>query len=286
MMDHIFICDMQQGQQIRGYYLLSCVTQRQNFMGSTYCLVQLQDVRGSISGIIAAIVPEHIAGNVVYVEGYIALYNDKPQIKLHCIVPANAPDAAAYSLDDLLPAPLEDPQVVFRQLRIHISGIMDPDYRTLCQMALQQYQEKILWYPGGKSRHHWHIGGFALHTLHVITLSQAASSTCAGDVDLDLLTAGAFFHDIGKLEENMLSPLGLFSSPTESGTLLRHTELGIKIVTTLAATVGTPAEKLDRLLHIIGSHHANGDVKPVLREAKIVAAADTLNSSLFYSEAA
>jgi 3'-5' exoribonuclease len=73
------------------------------------------------------------------------------------------------------------------------------------------------------------------------------------DLDKDLLVAGAFLHDAGKVKE--LAFGGLIEY-TDEGRLLGHLTLGVSMVDEkIAAIAGFPEEIGLRLKHLILSHH-------------------------------
>ena len=80
--------------------------------------------------------------------------------------------------------------------------------------------------PAAKVNHHAYVGGLAEHTLSVMRLCAAAADHY-GDLDRDLLLAGAFLHDVGKTVEIAVQPGFPY---TEEGTLLGHIPLGYAIV--------------------------------------------------------
>ena len=54
--------------------------------------------------------------------------------------------------------------------------------------------------PAAKSVHHAYPGGLLEHTVSCIKLSHRVADQYP-QVDRDLLVAGAFFHDLGKIRE-------------------------------------------------------------------------------------
>src|SRR5439155_1698835 len=60
--------------------------------------------------------------------------------------------------------------------------------------------------PGAPRGHHAQVGGLLLHVVEVGTIARASAKTMHADVDL--VTAGALLHDIGKVETYTVSAAG------------------------------------------------------------------------------
>lgn len=97
------------------------------------------------------------------------------------------------------------------------------------------------------------------HTRMVTKMAIAVGRT-RGDVDMDLLIAGAILHDVGKLLEYELKDGKVVKS--EYGKRIRHPVSGAML-----------AEKFDlpwKVSHIIASHSKEGDFIKRIPEAVIV----------------
>ena len=110
----------------------------------------------------------------------------------------------------------------------------------------------------------------------------AATAKLYPETDRDLLLAGAFFHDIGKMRE-----LGSNNSfeYTDQGRLLGHIVMGSMMLQDLAqAHPGISEETLMKLTHIILSHHGSYEFgspkRPKFTEALIVNFLDEMDSKI------
>ena len=109
----------------------------------------------------------------------------------------------------------------------------------------------------GVRNHHAYLGGLL---EHVVTLLDAADRIAPlyPELDRDLLMAGIFLHDVGKVRE--LS-FGRVFSYTDEGQLIGHLIIGVEMLNEKAARVPDltgepfPTELLLRLKHMILSHH-------------------------------
>src|SRR6185369_3383876 len=80
--------------------------------------------------------------------------------------------------------------------------------------------------PCTRAAHHAYLGGLLEHTVAVATL---AVDTCAlhPRLDQDLLLTAAIVHDLGRTREFTLgAEIGL----TDEGRLLRHVEIGLRML--------------------------------------------------------
>jgi 3'-5' exoribonuclease len=136
--------------------------------------------------------------------------------------------------------------------------------------------------PGSTSGHHAKLGGLLLHTYEVTNIArQTARTMTIGSprVNIDLVTAGALLHDIGKVEAYEIGPGGFTASPC--GLLLGHVVLGcLMLERRIAAARGrvcSEGQLLD-LQHMILSHHGalefGSPVQPMTAEAEMVHWAD------------
>ena len=105
-------------------------------------------------------------------------------------------------------------------------------------------------------------------------------------IDHDLLIAGAFLHDIGKLREYNLTEHRLVKDYSMSGRLLGHPTLGVMMVEALVNTrlKDLDREKVEQVEHIIASHHGSPEcgaaVYPQTVEAEIVHQLDSMDSRI------
>ncbi len=106
--------------------------------------------------------------------------------------------------------------------------------------------------PAARRNHHAAIGGLMEHSLGVAKAAAQLASVYP-EVDRDLLVAGALLHDIGKVEEYLLSTDINF---TDQGRLLGHIILGVQILEKyFDQLTDFPEDLRFKLLHMIVSHH-------------------------------
>lgn len=130
--------------------------------------------------------------------------------------------------------------------------------------------------PAGAYMHHTYKGGLLQHTVSVVrlalTLCDLVEEVYGGEVERDVVTAGALLHDIMKCYSY---------EPTEEGGFT-SSNLGERIdhLTLLAAEMYQRGFPLD-VIHVAASHHGDqSPIKPKTIEALIVSIADYADSEL------
>ena len=144
-------------------------------------------------------------------------------------------------------------------LKDSLRKIGNPHLRALVECFLMDdgFVRDFCHVPAGVRNHHAYVGGLL---EHVVTLLDAADRVLPlyPELDRDVLLAGIFLHDIGKVRE--LSFERAFAYTTE-GQLVGHIVIGVEMLNEKAAKVPDltgepfPKELLLRLKHMILSHH-------------------------------
>lgn len=175
-------------------------------------------------------------------------------------------------------------------------AITDPRLRTLCQMFLSEYGERLRRTAGARSYHHARRGGLVEHIAQMMRVTMAVAPLYP-DLNLDLLIAGVLFHDSGKLWENYLPDSGFTMGYDERGELIGHISIGLELVNSLWRKIQTeenqrawsnfvPASEDVRmhLLHLIGAHHGEpqfgSPVSPKTPEAMVLNYIDNIDARM------
>jgi 7,8-dihydroneopterin 2',3'-cyclic phosphate phosphodiesterase len=130
--------------------------------------------------------------------------------------------------------------------------------------------------PAGAYQHHSYPGGLVQHTLSVVriatTLCDLIEELYDGEVDRDLVKAGAILHDVMKVYCYEPNGGGGFHT-SEYGGMVDH-------LTLLVAEMHKRGYPTD-LIHVVAGHHGDvGPTKPKTLEALIVSVADQADSDL------
>ena len=155
----------------------------------------------------------------------------------------------------------------------------NPGLRALLETIFSgAIYDKFIMNPAGMRMHHAYIGGLLQHSVDVAGIAIALAEQI-GNVDKDLVVAGALLHDIGKLRE-ISSQIGF--PYTNEGRLLGHIAMSVMMVQDAAAKLKLPQARLEQLQHILLSHHGETEKgSPVVcatKEAFIVHYADEIDA--------
>jgi 3'-5' exoribonuclease len=280
----LFISELKPNLEIASLFVASEKQLRTARNGTVYLDLKLLDKTGDISGKMwekAVEASEGFqSGDIVYLRARTELYKDRMQLSISEIMPV---PAGAYDPADFLPVCPFDRDELFQRLGKLLSGMTDCFARRLCEAILAdpELMTRFKLAPAAKSMHHAYIGGLLEHTLSVITLVYRICNHYP-DLDRDLLIAGAFLHDIGKISEFVYDTHIDYS---DAGRLVGHMVLGTQIVEDKIRTIeGFPIETSLLLKHLILSHHGEaqfGAVRlPASKEAFALHLADDLDAKM------
>ena len=182
-------------------------------------------------------------------------------------------------ITNLLPKGNFNEQEYITRLQNLIKTVRNPGLRALLETIFSgNLYDKFIMNPAGMRMHHAYIGGLLQHSVDVAGIAIALAEQI-GNVDKDLVVAGALLHDIGKLRE-ISSQIGF--PYTNEGRLLGHIAMSIIIVQEAAAKLKMPAAHLEQLQHILLSHHGDNEkgspVECATKEAFIVHYADEIDA--------
>jgi 3'-5' exoribonuclease len=214
------------------------------------------------------------------IKGLVNKYKNRFQLTVHKIRKLGESE---IEFDDYLPKTTKNIDELWQTLAAFVVSLQNPYLRDLLQ-AFMADSEIALAYrnaPAAKTLHHAYIGGLL---DHVVSLFRSCDLVCRNypQVNRDLLLAGAFLHDIGKIHE--LAYNRSFSYTTR-GQLLGHMVIELEMLHAKIALVpGFPAELKTVLEHLIISHHGQyefGSPKlPMFPEALMLHYMDDLDSKM------
>ena len=182
-------------------------------------------------------------------------------------------------ITNLLPKGNFNEKEYVTRLQNLIKTVRNPGLRALLETIFSgAIYDKFIMNPAGMRMHHAYIGGLLQHSVDVAGIAIALAEQI-GNVDKDLVVAGALLHDIGKLRE-ISSQIGF--PYTNEGRLLGHIAMSVMMVQDAAAKLKLPQARLEQLQHILLSHHGDNEKgSPVVcatKEAFIVHYADEIDA--------
>jgi 3'-5' exoribonuclease len=162
------------------------------------------------------------AGSVVQAIGAVETYQGRRQLKLTAPLRVVAPSAA--NLEEFLPRISVETSKLWSQVDKWRGEMKSAQLRAAVDLffADDAFRSVFETMPGAPHGHHAEVGGLLIHVVEVGTIVRVAARTMRGNVDL--ATAGALLHDIGKVESYAASPAGF--GYTQAGRLLGHAAVG------------------------------------------------------------
>jgi 3'-5' exoribonuclease len=192
-------------------------------------------------------------------------------------------------LDDFLAVTQRDVEKMWSELLEHLRGIKDRPLKLLIKKFVEdrQFVAGFKRAPAAMQMHHPFIGGLLEHTLNVVRAAEKLLPMYP-KLNADLVLAGAFLHDMGKIAE---LAAGTGVTYTDRGQLIGHITIGAIWLGEKAAALAAetsepfPARTLDLLQHIVLSHHGiheYGSPKlPMIPEAYFIHYLDNLDAKMF-----
>lgn len=279
------IGEMEEGDQILGFYMLKTAQGRISTNGRPYLAALLGDCTGQIDAKAwdyGGPVGQGDEGQIVRVRGKVTEYRGILQLIVEQIRLAGEGDR--FNLDNLVPTAPIDPDAAMKELYAMVDTIQDPDCHRLCQTMLRRWGTQLKQIPAGKSVHHSFLHGLLMHTSTMLYIADFLSDVYRDTVNRSLLLTGTLLHDIAKVKEFTFSSVGLVTEYSVPGQLLGHLALGAEEVAQTAKEVGMPEEKSVMLQHMILSHHGSPEfgsvVPPMCAEAELLSSLDFLDSRM------
>jgi 3'-5' exoribonuclease len=259
-MQRQFIAELKARDQVDEIYRVVDKQVRANRQGADYLLLQLMDRTGQISGLRwnagQTLYESFAKGDFLRVIGGTQLHNGMLQLIVQDfhVVPAGKVNQDDFATSN--PGQIDE---WFNELRERLTTLANPDLARLMEdyFADEPLVRKLRSAPAGVKAHHAYEGGLLRHVLDLVRIATAVAPNYP-QMDRDLLLAGVFLHDLGKLDELSFEGEMTYS---DSGQLLGHLvqgtiELHVR-ANRIAATTSQPIpqELLLRLQHMIVSHH-------------------------------
>ena len=284
-----FVKDLLRSAGLTGesLFLLMRKDQRVTRANKPYLDLVLADTTGEISAKIwsDALTRFEIGlpGEVYLVEFEVNSYQGKNELAVR-----KMSKVTDYEESDFIQVPDHiNPDNLKKELAKRIDSVRDFQLRALLDAFFddQEFYNQYTTVPAGDYVHHDYRHGLLQHCLEMLTILD---STCEiyPDINKDLLITAALLHDIGKLRECHLTPLGVFERTME-GKMMGHIVLGAEMVRQRLPK-DFPAETETLLIHLILSHQGKlefgSPVVPSTREAIALHQADVMSMFLNIAE--
>jgi 3'-5' exoribonuclease len=271
-MEKTWIKDVKEGEKVKSLFLVAKKTTPTSKSGKTYLAVTLHDKTGELEARafdkLEELVPLFEEQDYVEVEGLIGTFQGKPQLRIETLVKADAAtlDAAEF-LYDAPAAPPAPPEAkkpeksaapegdeqAWTELLALADAVTDQHIKALIASFLgdEDFAARLRRAPAAKSVHHAYAGGLLEHTVAVMKLAHRLADQYP-QIDRDLLVAGAFLHDLGKVRELAGDRNAEY---TDEGKLVGHLVMAAQWIHDKARRVGMPRELEHHVVHLVLAHH-------------------------------
>ncbi|HTP50344.1 MAG TPA: HD domain-containing protein [Anaeromyxobacteraceae bacterium] len=296
-MEKTWAKDVKDGERVKSLFVVARKAVPTAKSGKAYLSVTLVDRTGELEARSFDRVEELSAlfaeKDLVEVEGPVGTFQGKPQLRIESAAKA---DPAALQLDpsDFAWAPPPEPkkperhghdeaaEALWRELLGLVEAITDPHVKDLVKAFLEDddVAARLRRAPAAKSVHHAYPGGLLEHTVSCLKLAHRLADQYP-QLDRDLLAAGAFFHDLGKVRELSYDRNVEY---TDEGRLIGHLVMTAQWIHDKARRVGIPRDLEQHVVHLVLSHHGKteyGSPKvPMTLEALVTHFIDDLDSRI------
>ena len=277
-------CPQQENKVITSSFVVVSKQVKPKKTGEPYLALTLGDRTGQIEAKMWDNVEEFLdafeQGDFLKVKGLVNKYKNRFQLTIHKL---RRMQEAEIDFADYLPKTTKDIDELWRTLAEFVASFENPHLKSLLDlfMADPEFVECFRNAPAAKSLHHAYIGGLL---EHVVSLFRSCDLMCRNypQINRDLLLAGAFLHDMGKIYE--LTYNRAFSY-TMRGQLLGHMIIELEMLhAKIEQLPAFPANLKMLLEHLIISHHGEyefGSPKlPMFPEALMLHYLDDLDSKM------
>jgi 3'-5' exoribonuclease len=290
-MDKIWAKDVKEGDRPKSVFLVARKAIPTSKSGKTYLSVTFQDKTGELEARAFEKIEELAAlfeeKDLVEVEGIVGTFQGKPQLKIETVAKLDpaAHDSAEFAWvpppEPKKPEkPEAGPEPLWGELLTLVGAIADKHVRELVMTFVEDEDvaSRLRRSAAAKTVHHAYAGGLLEHTVSCLKLAHRLADQYP-QVDRDLLVAGAFFHDLGKIRELQGDRNAEY---TDEGRLVGHLVMAAQWIHDKARRIGAPRDLEHHIVHLVLAHHGRleyGSPKvPLTLEALLTHYIDELDS--------
>lgn len=273
--------ELQDGDRVWLDVLLTDVSRGVTNKGAPYLNFVIQDKTGTMEAKYWNVNEEELhlykAGMYVKIKGDIINYKDQLQMR---VLTLQDDSTQAHDVRDYVRSASIGIQEMKQRIQAYLSAIQNQDIKKICDAIHNEYERDFYDYPAAAKNHHDFVGGLAAHVLGMMDLAKHICSLYPL-LNQDLLIAGVFLHDIGKLIE-LSGPIA--TEYTMEGKLLGHISIVQAIVSQTAVRLHIESEAAVLLRHMVLSHHGEYEygspVLPMIPEAEVLSLIDDLDARM------
>ena len=269
-----------------GYCLIKTVDKKLTAKGVPYLDMTLADNSGEINAKLwdykESPSNQFNTFDFVKVRGTYVPFNDTLQFRVERIRAVLPEDGV--KIEDYVPSACLSGETMLAEVKKIVGSFENTELKTLVSAVIDEYREKIIYWPAAKNLHHAVRSGLLMHTLSILRLCESVCGIYKF-VNYDLLCSGAILHDIAKIEEMQVSSTGIAAEYTVKGNLLGHLVMGAMTIDRIGREKGISEETLTLVEHMLISHHGTpefGAAKmPMFIEAELLSQLDLLDARLY-----
>lgn len=276
---------------VEGFCLIKTVERKMTSRGVPFLDMTLTDSDGEVGAKLwdykEELHGEFVPNDLVKVRGTMTPFNDTQQLRIERI--RRVSDEDGVRIEDFVPSAGFSGEAMFDELVAVADAFSDEELKLLVKTLLNEYKDRLIYWPAAFRLHHAIRGGLLYHTLSILRMAQSVAKIYPF-IDSDLLFAGVILHDIAKTQEFDVAPTGIASGYTVDGNLVGHLVRGAMAVEKCGRELGLSEETLMLVEHMIISHHGEPEfgaaVRPMFLEAEILSELDTLDAKIYEIEQA
>lgn len=276
---------------VEGFCLIKTVERKLTSRGVPFLDMTLTDSDGEVGAKLwdykEELHGEFVPNDLVKVRGTMTPFNDTQQLRIERI--RRVSDEDGVRIEDFVPSAGFSGETMFDELIAVADAFSDEELKLLVKTLLNEYRDRLIYWPAAFRLHHAIRGGLLYHTLSILRMAQSVAKIYPF-IDSDLLFAGVILHDIAKTQEFDVAPTGIASGYTVDGNLVGHLVRGAMAVEKCGRELGLSEETLMLVEHMIISHHGEPEfgaaVRPMFLEAEILSELDTLDAKIYEIEQA
>lgn len=270
---------------VEGFCIIKSVEKKTTQRGSFYLDLTISDSSGEMNAKLwdyKEPTVKYAPFDFVKVRGTVVPFNDTDQFRIDRI--RHVIDSDNANIADYIESAENSGEVMLANVIRIVNGFEDEELKRLVLAVIDEYREKLLFWPAALKLHHAIRSGLLMHTLSILRL---AGSVCSiySCVNKDLLFAGVILHDIAKIEELKTAETGVASDYTVRGNLLGHLVMGAINIDRIGRDNNISEETLTLVEHMLISHHGVPEFGaaqyPMFIEAELLSELDNLDAKMY-----
>lgn len=216
--------------------------------------------------------------DVVLVQGRVNEWNKQLEIAANADHIIKVVPKDEYDVRDFVRQTSKKVDEMFRELMKYADSVCNKDLRNVLDYFFkdEQFSLRFKESPAAMYIHHGWLGGLLEHTLSVTKICDDILKVHT-TLDRDLVLTGAILHDIGKIEEFVVTTNIKVST---KGMLLGHVTIGAEMLMHAMDKLQMPEDLRYKLLHMMITHMGEygSNKSPFFPEALVVYHADQLDT--------